>query len=472
MKNNKTFKQPTFKFSRKAYQCYIYYGAFDHIKGSMFVGKIRDIGTYCQFHGFEQLREHCQGSKKAMTEYVDNNILPKVAEDIVSGQYDKGINEKNWKAVLQRRRSAEFIPITNLIDEYVQMRYQTNESISNQDLYFNALDAFKHSLQHKYGKAGLKELTIKDMTEGICNEVFANWAKYRKDWSDNTRKTYRSKIHAFFNAYSQLLPVNPVTKASRVKSNDKNKNMPLANQDYKKIMHHLKQKTKRKYKELFGFAMLMYYGLLRGDTILKLKCINVKKNAKNYNIEVYSSIVKNGQSGTISIPNHVIEYLISTNNYNPMQPEKLLFPPTFRPRPNRSSKAFRQRKGEHLRNRMWASNLWNDILRNELGYSKEFTTLHNFYCLKATGALYLYKVERWDIQEISAQCLHTELTTTFKYIAKLDKFDADPEKRVFRQVNFDEFEEKNEENLAKTENSPKNIYSERMLKLTVTNALA
>ena len=248
-------------------------------------------------------------------------------------------------------------------------------------------------------------------------------------------------------------------KESRIKTSEKNKNVPLAKEDFAKIISYLEKSERKKHKELLGFALLMYTGLLRGDTIIKLKCINIKRqDADNYYIEVYSKIVKNKISGQVVIPRYVIDFLTEHGMYDPNQPDKLLFPPLFRPRLTTSSKAYRQRNGEHLRNRMWGSNLWNDVLRNELGYSREFTTLHNVYCLKPTGALYLFNTEKWDIREISAQMLHAHLITTFIYIDKLRYHNVDEKKRVFSHRIIG----KKEENLANSSNSPQNTYSERL----------
>ena len=247
MENRKSYQMPTFNYSRKAYLCYIYYGAFDHKKGKIFTDKLRDIGKYCPYNGFEKLREHFNDSKKAITEYVNENIMPKVAEDVISGQFDRGIDSKNWTAILQRRRSAEYIPIGNLIDEYIQARYQMDESISNQDSYHNALTAFKDSLESIFGKVAFKQLNLKDISEGICNQVFDNWAKFQT-WSAHSRRTYRDKVLVFFDAYKHIVPVNPVGKSSRIKANEKNKNVPLADEDFQKIISHLESSQKKKYK--------------------------------------------------------------------------------------------------------------------------------------------------------------------------------------------------------------------------------
>ena len=324
-------------------------------------------------------------------------------------------------------------------------------------MYYNALTAFKNSLESIFGKTDFKELHIKDINEGICKQVFDNWAKFQT-WSAHTRRTYRDKVSVFFDAFKNIVPTNPVSKNTRIKATEKNRNLPLADEDLKKIISHLENSDKKNHKELLGFALLMYTGLLRGDTIYKLKCINFKQEDKiNYYIEVYSKIVKNKISGRVIIPKYVIDYLINKGIYNPAQPENLLFPPTFKQRANKSSKANRQRKGEHLRNRMWASNLWNYVLTKELGYSNEFAILHNVYCLKPTGALYLYNIEKWDIREISAQMLHAHLITTFIYIDRLKWHNADRKKRVFRH----QILEKKGVNLANTENSPQTSFSER-----------
>lgn len=470
MRNNILYKRPKFNYSEEDYQSYIYFYPYDHQKGKTFPKKLREIKKYCPYKGFDSLKEHLVGKKKVIA-YVEEHILPKVAEDLLAGVFDKGLDIKQWTSLLQRRQSAEFVPVCNLIDEFIQLRYTMKDSISNKDQYFNALNAFKESLIGIYGKQTLSEYTLKDVAkEEICKQVFENWKSFR-DWSDHTRKTYRHKVKVFFDAYRHIIPDNPVTKETRIKVSGKWKNIPLDEQDQKKIFSHLEKSEKKKHKELLGFALLMYNGLLRGDTIYKLRCGQIKKEAiqficpngdikmtDTYHIKIYSENIKNKESGQVIIPAYVVEYLTATGIYDPAQPDKLLFPPVFKEKAEKkSSKSYRQRNGEHLRNRMWASNLWNYVLRNELGYSKAFTTRHNVYCLKPTGALYLLNEEKWDIREISAQMLHSHIMTTFLYIEKLRYHNADKQKRVFRHRIIGNLQE----NLAKSSDSPNSNYTSR-----------
>ncbi len=101
-------------------------------------------------------------------------------------------------------------------------------------------------------------------------------------------------------------------------------------------------------------------------------------------------------------------------------------------------------------------------------YRNGFASKHNVYCLKATGALHLLNDEKWDIREISAQMLHKELPTTFTYIAKLRFHNVDKNKRVFSI----QIAEKNLENLANHENSPRSRYTGREQTINEINQLS
>lgn len=468
MKKDQQYKIPTFNFSRKKYQCYIHYGAFDHKKGVYFTDKIRKISPYCKFQGFDKLREHFNDKKLEIVQYVHQHIIPKVSEALLSGQLDRGIENQHWTKINQRRKSAEFIPIKNLIEEFIQSKYLTNESISTKDLYRDSLTAFKDSLSVVIGKNEFNQITIKDITELHVNQVFMNWAQFKYD-NSNTRRIYRDKVKMFFESYIEIIKVNPVNKKTRIKAQGKGRNISLLSEDKNKIFTHLQSKTNRKYKELFGFSLLMYYGLMRGDTIYQLTCGHFKKGKDNltYFIEIPANMVKNKQPGNIIIPIEVIKYLIDNGIYDPHQPDKLLFPPLLKEKPSRETTKNNQRKSGHLRNRMWASNLYRDILTNELKYSKAFASRHNIYCLKATGALYLLNDEKWDIREISAQMLHKQLSTTFIYIQNLRLQNSDPTKRKFTQCIL----EKNQENVANDVNSPQSTYTQREQTVSKINDL-
>lgn len=431
MKKQKTYKIPTFNYSRKQYGCYIYFGAYDHQKEAFFKDKIRDISQYSKFRSFEEIRIHFGDRKLQIVEYVKEHIIPKISEAVVAGHLDRGIDTKHWTALLKRRQSPEFIPIEKLLDEYVQTRYMSNDSPSNKDLYRDALKAFKQSLEVILGKETYNRTTITDITQSLCKQVFKNWEDFVFD-NNNTMRTYRSKVRVFFEAFIDTIKTNPVGPETKIKASPKSRNIPLHKEDFTKIFSHLKKSNRRKYKELLGFCLLMYTGLLRGDTIYQLRCCHFKKEPDgSYLLEIATDMVKNDESGLVAIPKEVVDYLFVNDIYDPNKPDKLLFPPVLKKRPSRETSRNEQRKIGYLRNRMWASNLWNDILRNELNYSKHFTSQHNVYCLKATGALFLLTTEKWDIREIQAQMLHINLSTTCTYIEKLSKHNVKLGSRKF-----------------------------------------
>jgi integrase len=411
----KHYRLPLFYYSNTEYQCYIFFGAFDHTKGKLFYGKIRNLKKYSEY-SFEALRKECKNSKKGMELYIREKVFPAIEADLKKGKFDKGENE-NWTKTLAIRNNTNFIPIVNLLDEYYQQVRLWNCTQSNKYTYKNAYDGFKEGLKYVFGSA-YNQVKISDIKQKDMQEIFDYW-KRSKNWGSSTRRTYRSRVHVFFDKFLDENLPNPVCNKNKIAQESKARNIAIPKENFIKIISFLKASGKRKCKELLGMVFLIYYGLLRGSTILQLQSAHIRKGEKGTSyITVYKEMIKNGNAGTVMVPTFVIDYLEEIGAYVPAQPTKYLFPRVFN-------------DGQKLRNRMWASNLWTDILKNELKFEPEFCKRHNLYSIKPTGAIYLLEERKWSIAKISKQMLHLHIGTTLKYITQLDLNSMELDNREF-----------------------------------------